>query len=154
MSYQPPVREHLFLLRDVLEIEKLANLPAFADAPMDLVEQILAEAAKFCGEVLAPLNAVGDKQGCIWKPDGSVTTPPGFKEAYRALVEGGWPALVAEPEFGGQGLPAVVNMAFSEMSSGANMAFSMYPGLTHGAYSAILAGGADAQKATYLPKLA
>ena len=154
MSYQPPVREHLFLLRDVLEIEKLANLPAFADAPMDLIEQILAEAAKFCGEVLAPLNAVGDKQGCIWKPDGSVTTPPGFKEAYQALVEAGWPSLGAAPEYGGQGLPGVVNLAFSEMSSGANMAFSMYPGLTHGAYSAILAGGSDEQKALYLPKLA
>jgi alkylation response protein AidB-like acyl-CoA dehydrogenase len=154
MTYQPPVREHLFLLKDVLEIEKLANLPAFADAPMDLVEQILDEAGRFCGEVLAPLNSVGDKQGCVRNPDGSVTTPPGFKEAYKQLVDGGWPALGAEPAYGGQGLPAVVNMAFSEMSSSANMAFSMYPGLTHGAYSAILAGGSDAQKDLYLPKLA
>ncbi|HTX48052.1 MAG TPA: acyl-CoA dehydrogenase C-terminal domain-containing protein [Caulobacteraceae bacterium] len=154
MSYQPPVREHLFVLRDVLEIEALANLPGFSDAPMDLIEQVLEEAGKFCGEVLAPLNGVGDKQGCVWHSDGSVTTPPGFKEAYRRLVDGGWPALGAEPAFGGQGLPAVVNLAFSEMSSGANMAFSMYPGLTHGAYSAILNGGSDAQKALYLPKLA
>jgi hypothetical protein len=154
MSYQPPVREHLFLLRDVLAIDKHANLPGFADAPLDVVEQILEEAAKFCAEVLAPLNAVGDKQGCRWNPDGSVTTPPGFKDAYRQLVDGGWPALGAEPAYGGQGLPAVVNLAFSEMSSSANMAFSMYPGLTHGAYSAILAGGSDAQKQLYLPKLA
>src|SRR5580704_1356163 len=154
MSYQPPVREHLFLLRDVLEIEKLANLPGFADAPMDLVEQVLDEAGKFCAEVLAPLNSVGDKHGCVRNADGSVTTPPGFKEAYRQLVDGGWPALGAEPEFGGQGLPAVVNLAFSEMSSSANMAFSMYPGLTHGAYSAILNGGSDDQKRLYLPKLA
>ena len=139
MTYQPPVREHLFLLRDVLEIDKFANLPGFADASMDVVEQVLDEAGRFCGEVLAPLNGVGDKQGCQRHPDGSVTTPAGFKEAYRQLVDGGWPALGAEPAFGGQGLPAVVNLAFSEMSSGANMAFSMYPGLTHGAYSAILA---------------
>ncbi|MFI4936339.1 MAG: acyl-CoA dehydrogenase C-terminal domain-containing protein [Caulobacterales bacterium] len=154
MTYQPPVREHLFLLRDVLEIDKHANLPGFADASMDVVEQILDEAAKFCGEVLAPLNSIGDKVGCVRNADASVTTPPGFKEAYRQLVDGGWPALGAEPEFGGQGLPAVVNLAFNEMSTGANMAFSMYPGLTHGAYSAILAGGSDEQKALYLPKLA
>src|SRR5215469_9380502 len=154
MPYQPPLREHLFLLREVLEIESLANLPGFAEAPMDLVEQVLDEAAKFCGEVLAPLNSVGDKHGCVWNADGSVTTPPGFKDAYRQLVDAGWPALGAEPAYGGQGLPAVVNTAFSEMSSGANMAFSMYPGLTHGAYSAILAGGSDEQKSLYLPKLA
>src|SRR5579862_5713832 len=154
MSYQPPVREHLFLLRDVLEIESLANLPSFADAPMDLVEQVLTEAGKFCAEVLAPLNRVGDKEGCVWRPDGSVTTPTGFKDAYKQLVDGGWPALAAEPAYGGQGLPAVVNLAFSEMSSSANMAFSMYPGLTHGAYSAILNGGSDEQKELYLPKLA
>jgi hypothetical protein len=92
MTYQPPVREHLFLLKDVLEIEKLANLPGFADAPMDLVEQILDESAKFCAEVLAPLNSVGDKQGCVWNADGSVTTPPGFKQAFAQFVEAGWPA--------------------------------------------------------------
>jgi alkylation response protein AidB-like acyl-CoA dehydrogenase len=153
MTYQPPVREHLFLLRDVLEIEKFANLPGFSDAPMDLVEQILDESARICTEVLAPLNSVGDKQGCVRNPDGSVTTPPGFKEAYRQFVEGGWPALVDDPAWGGQGLPAVVGLACNEMSSSANMAFSMYAGLTHGAYSAILAGGSDEQKALYLPKL-
>jgi alkylation response protein AidB-like acyl-CoA dehydrogenase len=154
MTYQPPVRDHLFLLRDVLEIEKHANLPGFADASMDTVEQILDEAAKFTSEVLAPLNSVGDKQGCTWKSDNTVTTPAGFKEAYRQLVESGWPGLGATPDFGGQGLPYVVNLAFSEMSSSANMAFSMYPGLTHGAYSALLNGGSDELKALYLPKLA
>jgi alkylation response protein AidB-like acyl-CoA dehydrogenase len=154
MSYQPPVREQLFLLRDVLQIEKYANLPGFADAPLDVVEQILAESAKFAAEVLAPLNSVGDKSGCKWNADGSVTTPPGFKEAYRQFVDGGWPALGADPAFGGQGLPAVIAMASSEMSSSANMAFSMYPGLTHGAYTAIHHGGSDAQKQLYLPKLA
>ena len=154
MGYQPPVRDHRFLLRDVLAIEQYANLPGFADASYDTVEQILGEAARFNAEVLAPLNAVGDKAGCVWSPDNTVATPPGFMEAYKALVEGGWPALGADSAWGGQGLPAVVNLAVSEMSSSANMAFAMYPGLTHGAYSAIVAGGSDTQKALYLPRLA
>ena len=154
MTYQPPVRDHAFLLRDVLEIERYANLPGFEDAAMDVVDQIIIEAGKFCAEVLAPLNAVGDKQGCTWHPDHSVTTPKGFKEAYRLLVEGGWPGLGSDPAYGGQGLPHVVNLSFSEMSSSANMAFSMYPGLAHGCYSAIRNGGSDAQKDLYLPHLA
>jgi hypothetical protein len=154
MGYQPPVRDHRFLLRDVLAIEQYANLPGFVEASYDTIEQILEEAARFNAEVLAPLNAVGDKSGCKWRPDNTVVTPPGFKDAYKALVEGGWPALGADPAWGGQGLPAVVNLAVSEMSSSANMAFAMYPGLTHGAYSAILAGGSDDQKALYLPRLA
>ncbi|MES2340687.1 MAG: acyl-CoA dehydrogenase C-terminal domain-containing protein [Pseudomonadota bacterium] len=153
MTYQPPVRDHAFLLRDVLQIEKYADLPAFADASMDVVQQIIEEAGRFTSEVLAPLNAVGDKQGCTWHADNTVTTPKGFKEAYAQLVEGGWPALGAEPAYGGQGLPHVVNLSFSEMSSSANMAFSMYPGLTHGCYSAILNGGSDEQKSLYLPNL-
>jgi alkylation response protein AidB-like acyl-CoA dehydrogenase len=154
MPYQPPVRDFAFVLKDLLQLERYANLPAFADASMDVVEQILDEAARFTSEVLAPLNAVGDKEGCRWHPDFTVTTPTGFKEAYRQLVDGGWPGLGSEPAYGGQGLPHVVNLAFSEMSSAANMAFSMYPGLTHGAYSAILAGGTQEQKDLYLPKLA
>ena len=154
MPYKPPVRDYAFLLRDVLELERYANLPAFADAAMDTVDQILEEAGRFTGEVLAPLNSVGDKEGCHWAADFTVTTPKGFKDAYAQLVAGGWPALGADPAYGGQGLPHVVNLAFSEMSSAANMAFSMYPGLTHGAYSAILAGGSQAQKDLYLPKLA
>ena len=154
MTYQPPVRDYAFLLRDVLQLERYANLPAFADASMETVDQILEEAGRFTGEVLAPLNGVGDKEGCHWKPDFTVTTPKGFKDAYRQLVDGGWPALGVSTAYGGQGLPHVVNLAFSEMSSAANMAFSMYPGLTHGAYSAILAGGSQEQKDLYLPKLA
>ncbi|MBW8813450.1 MAG: acyl-CoA dehydrogenase C-terminal domain-containing protein [Caulobacterales bacterium] len=154
MTYQAPVRDYAFLLRDVLQLERYANLSAFADASMDTVDAILEEAGKFTSEVLAPLNPVGDKQGCAWSPDFSVKTPDGFKDAYAQLVAGGWPALGSDPAFGGQGLPHVVNVAFSEMSSSANMAFSMYPGLTHGAYSAILEGGSDEQKALYLPKLA
>ena len=138
----------------MLQLETYAELPAFADASMDVVDQILEEAARFTGEVLAPLNGVGDKEGCHWSPDFTVTTPKGFKDAYRQLVDGGWPALGADPTYGGQGLPFAVSVAFSEMSSSANMAFSMYPGLTHGAYSAIHAKGTDAQKDLYLPKLA
>jgi alkylation response protein AidB-like acyl-CoA dehydrogenase len=144
----------MFLLREVLTLERYANLPGFADAPLDVIEQILTEASRFCSEVLAPLNRVGDKEGCRWSPDNSVATPTGFKDAYRQLVEAGWPSLGVDPAYGGQGLPAVVNTAFSEMSSSANMAFSMYPGLTHGAYSAIHNGGSQAQKDLYLPKLA
>ncbi len=154
MAYRPPVREHLFLLREVLDIGQYGNLAAFAEAPLDLIEQILEESGRFSAEILAPLNRVGDKEGCVWHANGAVTTPTGFKAAYEALVAGGWPALGAAAEFGGQGLPSVVGLAFSEMSSSANMAFSMYPGLTHGAYSAILNGGSDAQKSLYLPRLA
>ncbi|MFI4964686.1 MAG: acyl-CoA dehydrogenase C-terminal domain-containing protein [Caulobacterales bacterium] len=154
MPYQPPVRDYAFILRDLLDLERYANLPAFADASMDTVDQILEEAGRFTAEVLAPLNRVGDKEGCHWSPDFTVQTPTGFKAAYEQLVAAGWPALGAEPAYGGQGLPHVVNLAFSEMSSAANMAFSMYPGLTHGAYSAILAAGTPEQKALYLPKLA
>jgi hypothetical protein len=154
MTYQAPVRDYAFLLRDVLQLERYANLPAFADASMDTIDAILEEAGKFTSEVLAPLNSVGDKEGCTWNPDFTVRTPTGFKDAYAKLVEGGWPALGSDPAYGGQGLPHVVNVAFSEMSSSANMAFSMYPGLTHGAYSAIHVGGSPEQKELYLPKLA
>ncbi|HEX7945784.1 MAG TPA: acyl-CoA dehydrogenase C-terminal domain-containing protein [Phenylobacterium sp.] len=154
MTYQAPVRDYVFLLRDVLQLERYANLPAFADASMDTVEAILEEGGKFTSEVLAPLNSVGDKQGCTWSPDFTVKTPDGFKAAYEQLVAAGWPALGSDPAYGGQGLPHVVNVAFSEMSSGANMAFAMYPGLTHGCYSAIHEGGSDEQKQLYLPKLA
>ncbi len=154
MTYQAPVRDHVFILRDMLNIDQHGQLPAFADASFDTVEQILEAAAQFTGEVLAPLNTVGDKTGCVLNKDtNEVTTPPGFKEAYKQLCEGGWTGLGSDPAYGGQGLPHVVNLAFSEMSSSANMAFSMYPGLAHGAYSAIHTGGTDAQKELYLPKM-
>jgi alkylation response protein AidB-like acyl-CoA dehydrogenase len=154
MTYRAPVRDQMFILGDVLRIDQYSDLPGFADASLDVVEQILNEGAKFCEEVLAPLNKIGDTQGCRLSANHKVTTPDGFKAAYQTMVEAGWPAIGSEAEFGGQGLPAVVTLAYSEMSSSANMAFSMYPGLTHGCYSAILAGGSDAQKALYLPKLA
>src|ERR1700712_2201493 len=97
MTYQPPTRDQLFILRDVLAIDRYANLPAFADAALDVVEQVLEEAGRLAAEVLAPLNSVGDRQGCHWHADNTVTTPKGFKEAYRQLVDGGWPALGSDP---------------------------------------------------------
>jgi len=154
MTYKAPVADQLFLLRDVLQVETYGDLPGFADAPMDVVEQIVAEGARFCEEVLQPLNGVGDKQGCKWSPDHTVTTPDGFKDAYAKMVESGFPALSAATEFGGQGLARVLNLPYSEAASSANMAYAMYAGLTHGNYSAILEGGTDEQKAVYLPKLA
>jgi alkylation response protein AidB-like acyl-CoA dehydrogenase len=154
MAYRAPVRDQVFILGDVLNIDAHSNIQGFADASLETVEQVLDEAARFCEGVLAPLNTVGDKEGCHWAPDNTVTTPKGFKAAYAQMVETGWAALGADPAWGGQGLPRVVNLAVSEMLSGANMAFAMYPGLTHGAYAAIEAGGSDAQKALYLPKLA
>ena len=133
MAYQAPVRDQMFVLRDVLALENYANLPGFSDASLDLVEQVLTEGAKFCEEVLAPINKTGDSEGCTWSPDNTVRTPNGFREAYAAMVEAGWPALGVDPDFGGQGLPSVISIAYVEMSMAANMAFSLYPGLTHGA---------------------
>jgi alkylation response protein AidB-like acyl-CoA dehydrogenase len=154
MPYQPPLREYSFLLRELLGLERYANLPAFAEAPIGTIEQILEEGGRFAAEVLEPLNRVGDREGCRWGADFSVATPPGFKEAYAQYVEAGWPALSADAEFGGQGLPGVVGVAMKEMECSANMAFAMYPGLTRGAYAAIAHGGSPEQKALYLPKLA
>ncbi len=153
MGYRPPLKDYGFLFRDVLKLEDHADLPGFADAPLDLIEQIVEAAGDFTANVLAPLNGVGDKNGCTLS-DGAVTTPPGFKAAYDQLVEGGWPALSVDPEWGGQGLPYVVNIAFMEMSSTANMAFSMYPGLTRGALAALEFGASDEIKKLYLPKMA
>jgi alkylation response protein AidB-like acyl-CoA dehydrogenase len=152
-SYKAPVREYKFLLKDVLEIERYSNLPGFSEAPIDLIEQLLEEGAKFCEGVLAPLNKVGDEHGCKRHDDGSVTTPPGFKEAYDQFVAAGWPALSSDPVYGGQGLPHIVALAWNEMVASANMAFGMYPGLSHGAYAAIHSHGSDEQKQIYLPKL-
>lgn len=152
-SYTAPLREYRFLLKDVLDIERYSNLPTFSDAPLDLIDSVLEEGAKFCEGVLAPLNKVGDEHGCKRADDGSVTTPPGFKDAYKQLVDAGWPALSSDPNFGGQGMPHVVALAWNEMVSSSNMAFGMYPGLSHGAYAAIHHHGSDELKQQYLPKL-
>lgn len=152
--YDAPVRDMQFVLHELLAIQNYSNLPGFEDASKDVVDQILEEGAKFAKEVIFPLNKVGDQQGCVRNADASVKTPDGFKEAYQQMVENGWPLLGAEPEMGGQGLPNVVGAAWNEMISAANMAFGMYPGLTHGAYQALMAGGSDALKAKYGPKMA
>jgi alkylation response protein AidB-like acyl-CoA dehydrogenase len=153
MAYQAPVRDFQFLLNDVLKVERYANLPGFADVSADFVNQVLDEAARFVEGVVAPINRAGDQEGCKRHDDGSVTGPTGWKEAYKQLVEAGWPALTADPEYGGQGMPKVIGMAYSEMMASASPAFSMYPGLTHGAAAALEAGGTPEQKALYLPKL-
>ncbi|CAM9388678.1 unnamed protein product [Phaeothamnion confervicola] len=151
--YQAPLKEFSFLLREVLGLERLSNLSAYSSAGVDLLEAVLAEGAKICEEVLQPLNRVGDQQGCTRHKDGSVTTPDGFRAAYRTFVEGGWPSLSCDPEFGGQGMPVVLAMAFNEMVTSSNMAFGMYPGLTHGVYEALHRHGSDELKRIYLPNL-
>jgi alkylation response protein AidB-like acyl-CoA dehydrogenase len=153
MAYQAPLKDFTFLIRDVLEIDKHSNTPGFADASSDLVQQILEEGGKFAEEVIAPINRSGDQEGCIRNADGSVTTPKGWKDAWKQMVAAGWPALTSDPAYGGQGLPNLVGLAFGQMTAGASAAFSMYPGLTHGVYAALSAYGSDDQKTTYLPKL-
>jgi alkylation response protein AidB-like acyl-CoA dehydrogenase len=149
--YKAPVEEVLFLLNDVFQISRYNNLPGFADASPDLIEPILAEAAKLCEEVVQPLNLPGDREGCTRHDDGRVTTPKGFKEAYRQYAEGGWMSISAPPEYGGQGLPGLMTTVANEMLTSASMAFAMYAGLTQGAISAILHHGSPEQKAAYLP---
>src|SRR5215471_11571710 len=151
--YKAPVDEVTFLLRDVFRLDRYNNLPGFAEATPDVVEAVLVEAAKFSEAVLMPLNRVGDKEGCRRNADGSVTTPTGFKDAYKKLAEGGWIGVSAPAEFGGQGLPIVINQAVSEFFSSANMAFGMYAALTEGAAAAITVHGLPEQKKLYLPKL-
>jgi alkylation response protein AidB-like acyl-CoA dehydrogenase len=151
-SYQAPVRDFRFVLHEMLQLERYANVSGFEEATPDLVDAILEEGGRFMSEVLQPLNQVGDHEGCTFN-DGEVTTPTGFKEAYEAYCEAGWGGLTADPEYGGQGLPHVLGIAMSEMTSSANMAFGMYPGLTHGAYEALHRWGTDEQKQTYLPKM-
>ncbi len=153
MAYKAPVRDLTFILNEVLEIDRYSNSPGFEDISSDLVGQILEEGAKFAEEVIAPINHSGDKEGCHWN-DGVVTGPKGWKEAYQAMVAAGWPALSADPAYGGQGMPAVVGMAFGQFTAGASAAFSMYPGLTAGAYAGIHANASDELKTKYLPKMA
>ena len=152
-TYKAPVDDVMFLLSDVFHIDRYNNLPGFVDATPDLLEAVLAEAGKFCEDVLTPLNRVGDKEGCRRRDDGSVTTPTGFKDAYKRLTEGGWIGASSPAEFGGQGLPVVLAQALNEFLCSANMAFAMYPGLTQGAIAALFAHASAEQKAQYLPKL-
>ena len=151
--YKAPVEDVNFLLNDVFQIDRYDNLPGFSDASADVRDAILEEAAKLSEEVLQPLNRTGDLEGCKRHDDGSVTTPKGFKEAFRQLAEGGWLGLSAPTEYGGQGLPITLSQTVTEFLCSANMAFSMYGGLTMGATAALLVHGDDKQKATYVPKM-
>jgi alkylation response protein AidB-like acyl-CoA dehydrogenase len=152
-TYSAPVKDSLFILNDVLDLGKYSNLPGFANASPDLVEAILDEAGKFSVEVLQPLNKVGDEHGCKRNDDGSVTAPPGFKEAYDQFCAAGWPTLTAPEEYGGQGLPHVVGTAVGEYILSANHAFEMYNGLTNGAIASLLVKGSDELKQKYVPNM-
>ena len=152
-SYRAPVEDTLFIVNDVLGYQKYNNLPGFADATPDVLEAILAEGAKLAENIIQPTNRDGDTIGCVRNTDASVTTPHSFKEAYKQYRDGGWLGLAADPEYGGQGLPYIIHSAVGEYFSSANMAFTMYPGLTQGAMAAIHAHGSDEQKSTYLPNM-
>jgi alkylation response protein AidB-like acyl-CoA dehydrogenase len=154
-TYTPPLRDMQFVMHELLNVTAdLKTIPRHADIDVDTINAVLEEGGKFASEVIFPLNISGDTEGCTHdKVTHAVTTPKGFKEAYRKYIEGGWAALSCEPEFGGQGLPLVINQCFYEMMNSANQAWTMYPGLTHGAYAALAAHGTDEQKKTYLHKM-
>lgn len=152
-QYEAPLRDMRYVIEDVLGLPaQWAGVPAFAELDADTARQVLAEAARFATEVLAPTNANGDLEGCTLA-GGEVRTPRGFKEAYRAFVEAGWPALACDPAVGGQGLPQVLNAALYEMLAAANHAWTMYPGLLHGAYECLHLHASDELKQRYLGKV-
>ena len=154
-SYTPPLRDMQFLMHEVFKVtDDYQQMPAYAEVDKDTVNAILEEAGKFATDVLLPLNMKGDQQGCVLdQTTHEVRTPDGFKQAYQLYVEGGWPALCCTPEFGGQGLPTLLESMLNEMCNSANQAWNMYPGLSHGAYEALHAHGSEAHKKLYLPKL-
>ncbi len=152
-QYTPPVRDTRFVLEHVVGLDRHAHVEGFANATPDTVDAVLEEGGRFVAEVLFPLNQIGDLHGCTRADDGSVTAPPGFKDAYRQFVESGWGTLSAPEAFGGQGMPHVVSTAFQEYMISANMAFAMYPGLAHGAIAALVVKGSPEQQAKYLPRM-
>jgi alkylation response protein AidB-like acyl-CoA dehydrogenase len=151
--YKAPLKDIQFVMNEVLDVSSLSKLPGYEDATPDTIQTILEEAAKLCENVLFPLNRSGDEEGCHYE-NGVVRTPAGFKEAYKQFCEGGWTATTCDPKYGGQGLPATVGFAVTEIITAANQAFGMYPGLSHGAYEALAQHGSDELKDLYLPKLA
>ena len=150
-SYTAPLKDMQFILHEVLNASE-QDIPGYEELDRDFTGAVIEEAGKLASEVLMPLNAVGDTEGCVLE-NGVVRTPTGFKEAFDQMRDGGWTALDCDPEYGGQGLPYIMQTAAQEPFVSANMAFQMYQGLTHGAYSAIYIHGSDAQKQTYLPKM-
>src|ERR1700677_2397383 len=150
--YRAPVEDYRFLIHDFLEVEKHRDLPQYEDLSPDLVDDILTNAGKFCEEVLQPLNQSGDEEGCHFE-NGVVSTPKGFKEAYKAYCEAGWGGLGAPEEAGGSNMPPILTMAVSEMGMGANQSLAMYPMLTAGAYGALLATAPDWMKQHIAPKM-
>ncbi|KQW51620.1 MULTISPECIES: acyl-CoA dehydrogenase C-terminal domain-containing protein [unclassified Roseateles] len=154
-QYTPPLRDMQFVMHELLNVvDELKILPGHEDIDADTINAVLEEGGKFAAEVIAPINLSGDAEGCtLDKTTHEVKPPKGFKEAYKQYVEGGWPALSCDTQFGGQGLPHLVNQFFYEMLNSANQAWTMYPGLSHGAYEALHAHGTPEQQATYLPKL-
>ncbi|MCD6662131.1 MAG: acyl-CoA dehydrogenase C-terminal domain-containing protein [Comamonas sp.] len=154
-TYTPPLRDMQFVMHEVFHVtDEFKAMPRYAEVDVDTVNAVLQEAGKFAAEVAFPLNISGDTEGCRLDPaTHEVATPKGFKEAYQQYVQGGWAALSCEPEYGGQGLPYAVNQGLYEMLNSANQAWTMYPGLSHGAYEALHAHGTQEQKKTYLPKL-
>ena len=152
-SYKAPVDDVHFLLNDVFHFDNYNNLRGFSDATGDVREAIVGEAAKFAEEVLQPLNRIGDLEGCTRHDDGRVTTPAGFKDAFRQHADGGRLGLVAPAEYGGQGLPATLGQVVGEFLISSNMAFSMYSGLTQGAMAALLVHGTEEQKKLFVPRM-
>ncbi|MFT4047825.1 MAG: acyl-CoA dehydrogenase C-terminal domain-containing protein [Solimonas sp.] len=153
-QYTPPLRDMQFVLHEALNVEQaFKELPQHADFDAETFNSIIEEAGKFAAHVIFPLNQSGDEEGCTYVGDGVVTAPKGFRQAYAQYCEQGWPSLSCDPDFGGQGLPELVNNVLYEMLNSANQAWTMYPGLSHGAYAALIARGSDALKQTYLPKI-
>ena len=153
--YNPPLRDMQFVMHEVFKVsDEFKAIPKHADIDRETIDAVLEEGGKFAAEVTFPLNISGDTEGCtLDRTTHEVTAPKGFKQAYQQYVEGGWPALSCDPEYGGQGLPFVINQCFYEMMNSANQAWTMYPGLSHGAYEALHAHGTEVQKKLYLPKL-
>ncbi|MFD1561200.1 acyl-CoA dehydrogenase [Paraburkholderia silviterrae] len=152
MNFNAPVKDMLFVLKELAGIDEIATLPGFEDAGFETAQAVLDEAAKLCGEVLAPLNVEGDRAPSSWR-DGEVTATPGFKAAFEQFAEGGWQGLQHPAEFGGQGLPKLIGTPCNEMVNAANLSFALCPLLTDGAIEALLTAGTEEQKARYVPKL-
>jgi butyryl-CoA dehydrogenase len=151
-TYRAPLRDMRFVLNELADPARLRALPGCEELTDDLLDPVLEEAAKLCEEVLTPINRSGDEEGCALE-NGVVRTPKGFREAYDAFKDGGWPSLNCDPDYGGQGLPKTISLFVEEMICSANLSFGMYPGLSHGAYSALRLHGSDELKQRFLPKL-